>query len=48
MITKLTFRTIAMLLIMLLIVSIEILGLVEVALVINGLGLSRRPILLIL
>lgn len=39
-ITKLTFYIIVILLIMLLIVSIEILGLVEVALVINGLGLS--------
>lgn len=40
MITKLTFRTIAMLLIMLLTVGIEILGLVEVVLVINALGLN--------
>lgn len=40
MITKLTFRTIAMLLIMLLTVGIEILGLVEVVSVINALGLN--------
>lgn len=40
MITKLTFRIIAMLLIMLLTVGIEILGLVEVVSVINALGLN--------
>lgn len=40
MITKLTFRTIAMLLIMLPTVGIEILGLVEVVSVINALGLN--------
>lgn len=39
-ITKLTFRIIAMLLIMLLTVGIEILGLVEVVSVINALGLN--------